>query len=218
MNKDKQRRGGLFSSPNAVNIITLLAATLAVVLLVLFLAKKLVASNNSDVPAGLNTATLAVSGQTTVTTVTTAVTTAQSSSVSQSGAGSVSDTSAGTTATQYEQADDIAYVVTYVQLKAQPDPDSANVICMSPNVKVKVLERRTDGYIQLTFLNGDGTNITGYVKTEYLSPAPVERTTAAQTEAPEETLAQAPADTTAATTKEQPAPLIETQATTAAGE
>ena len=171
-------RASLFHSSNAVNVITIVAVTLVCVVLVLVLAKGLFTSNSKEVPAGLNTATLA--NQSAAASGTTAVSVTSASSASSASSG---ETTAA--ATTVPTDDSTAYVVTYVQLKAQPNQDAANVICMSPNIKVKILERREDGYVQVTFLNGDGTSCTGYVKTEYLSPTPVERTTAAETAAAE---------------------------------
>ena len=189
MNKKDEGRASLFHSSNAVNIITIIVVTLVCIILVLLLAKGLFASNSKEVPAGLNTATLANSAAAASQTTTASVT--SSSSVTSAAGGET------TAAVTTEPRDDsVAYVVTYVQLKAQPNQDAANVVCMSPNIKVKILERREDGYVQLTFLNGDGTNCTGYVKTEYLSPTPVERTTAAET-APAETEQPSSAVTTA---------------------
>ncbi|SDB27095.1 hypothetical protein SAMN02910317_01354 [Ruminococcaceae bacterium FB2012] len=196
MNKEKKQRASLFHSSNAVNIITIIVVTLVCIVLVLVLAKGLFASNSKDVPAGLNTATIANS----------AAGASQSASATTTSAAPVSGTTAAggsvSEVTTEARDDSVAYVVTYVQLKAQPNQDSANVICMSPNIKVKILERREDGYIHLTFLNGDGTECSGYVKTEYLSPTPVERTT--------------PAETTAAS--EQEVPASETTAVTGVSE
>ena len=185
-NKDNGK-ASLFHSPNVVNILTIIIVTLVCVVLVLVLAKGLFSSNSKDVPAGLDTGTIAngaaSAGAQSVSSVSTsasAVTTTAAPAASVSGTG-VSETTVSTA----EVNDSVAYVVTYVQLKTQPDQDSANVICMSPNIKVNVLERRDDGYIKIAFHNFDGTDYTGYVKTEYLSPTPVERTTttAAVTEA-----------------------------------
>ena len=176
MNKKNEGKASLFHSSNAVNIITIIVVTLVCIVLVLVLAKSLFASNSKEVPAGLNTGTIAnSSAAASVTAVTT------TTAVDVSGTAPAGSSETASAVTTEARDDSVAYVVTYVQLKAQPNQDAANVICMSPNIKVKILERREDGYVQLTFLNGDGSNCTGYVKTEYLSPTPVERTTPAET-------------------------------------
>ena len=203
MDKKDTGRGSLLRSPNVVNILTIIIVTSVCIILVLVLAKGLFASNSKDVPAGLNTGTVAGAAAPAAQTVTSPSAT-PSASASASGTGAGASAAAVTTVTAAEVDDSVAYVVTYVQLKAQPNPDSANVICMSPNIKVKILERRDDGFIHLSFLNGDGSTLSGYVKTEYLSPTPVERTTTTtvMTEAPAaETAADgttAPGQTTAA--------------------
>lgn len=221
MRKNSGDKASVFHSSNVVNVLTILVITLVSVVLVLFVAKGLFASNSKDVPAGLNTATLTKAAPAAVTTLSDSVAAQTTTVSSASGAASETGTSAGTTTaavttTTVVQDDSVAYVVTYVQLKAQPDPDSANVICMSPNIKVNILERRTDGYVQLSFLNSDRTTITGYVKNEYLSPVPVEKTTAASTETPETTTASQEAVTTTTTAAYVPVIDKVTDQTTAA--
>ncbi|MBR4554719.1 MAG: SH3 domain-containing protein [Ruminococcus sp.] len=164
MGRNGGQRAKLFNSPSVVNIVAMIVVTIFSVCVVVLLAKGLFASNSSEVPAGLDTGTIP-----TTTTAVPAATEITSKTTTASATASAVSTSA---------ADDgTAYVVTYVQLKSMPDEGSSNVVCMSPNIKVKVLERRDDGYVQLSLLNGDGTTLTGYVKNEYLSPVPVDRQT-----------------------------------------
>ncbi len=210
MSKKDSQKASLLRSANLVNILTLTVVTIACVVLVLFLSKRLFSSNNKDIPATLNTATLAAAAPAAVTDVTASGTVTAKASASASEVSSQTETAASETTAAVDNS--VGYVVTYVQLKAKPDQESENLMCMSPNLKVKIMERRDDGYIYLTFLNGDGTTYTGYVKQEYISPTEVERTTAAATTAAEaETTTEIPVQTT---TTVSHVLLIETQSST----
>ena len=56
---------------------------------------------------------------------------------------------------------DVAY------LKREPDEESENIIVMSPNIEVDVLETLDNGWTKITFLNVTG-QLTGYVQSTYL--------------------------------------------------
>ena len=55
--------------------------------------------------------------------------------------------------------------VTY--LKTEPDEESENVIVLSPNIEVDVLETLDSGWTKVTFLNVTG-QLTGYIQSTYL--------------------------------------------------
>ena len=55
--------------------------------------------------------------------------------------------------------------VTY--LKQEPDEESENIIVLSPNIEVDVLETLDSGWTKITFLNVTG-QLTGYVQSSYL--------------------------------------------------
>lgn len=175
---EKTRRKSAFSSPNFVNVLAIAVVTVFCICIVVLLAKSLFASNSKDVPAGLNTGTV----PNTDTTVAAPLPAGESTS---SKPADTPDNSGGdipaivttttTAAAQTVENTDELYVNKYVQLLAEPKEDAAHVICMSPNVKLTVLERRADGYYKVTFKNYDGTVCTGYVKPECLSIAPVQR-------------------------------------------
>ena len=156
-----------------MTILTVLIAAVLCVILVVFVAKKLFASNSMDVPVGLNTATIA-----------SAVTNIPDAQEQPAVTTSVTKQTTSETVLTTAPLPEEMYVVTYVQLQAEPSVDAANLICMSPNIKVKVLERTSEGYMKVTFLNCDDTVYTGYVLESFLSPVPVERetTTTAETE------------------------------------
>lgn len=164
-----------FASPNFANVAAITVITLFCVCIVVLLAKTLFASNSSEVPEGLNTATLR-NTNTTTTTTTAAVPAATSATVSdQNGLGGGETASVTTTTAASAANSDEMFVSKYVQLLKEPKAGSGNIVCMSPNVKVKVLERRADGYYKVTFKNGDGSTCTGYVMNTFLSPNQVQR-------------------------------------------
>ena len=177
MEKAKENKKRLLSSANAVTILTVLIAAVLCVILVVFAAKKLFASNSREVPVGLDTATIAAA----VTNIPEVQEQPEATTLATEAAVSESVTTASAEPGEM-------YVITYVQLLAEPREDAAHIICMSPNIKVTVLERLSDGYVKLTFVNGDGSACTGYVMNTYLSPTPVERetTAASESEAPAE--------------------------------
>lgn len=174
MSGDPHRKSA-FASPNFVNVMAIAVVTVFSVCIVVLLAKTLFASNSSDVPAGLNTATMP-NTNTTTTAATTAPATTTSDVQTSIGIGGGGDsTSPVLTTTTAAVSSDEMYVSKYVQLLKEPKEGSGNIVCMSPNVKVKVLERRADGFYKVTFKNGDGSTCTGYVMNTFLSATQVQR-------------------------------------------
>lgn len=165
-----RRRKSLFASPNVVNILAIAVTTVFCVCVVVLLAKSLFASNSSEVPVGLNTATISNPAMTTPP----PATVSEEQTAPPTGTLVTSELPAAATTTTAPDSDEL-YVTKYVQLLTEPKEDAEHIVCMSPNIKVKVLERRADGYFKVTFINGDGSTCTGYVLGEFLSSTPVQR-------------------------------------------
>ena len=124
-------------------------------------------SNSSEVPKGINTATIntnesvaepvnsAAPADTSVT---------DNSSVDESGA--VTDVSSD----ESSQTDvlEVMYVTEYAYLHVAPDNDAENIVCMSPGVQVNVLGYEDNGYVKISFMNIDGP-LTGYIYKDYLT-------------------------------------------------
>lgn len=129
--------------------------------IVTLVSKALFVSNSADVPAGIDTATISVSQSVppdesadlpaAVTTAAPVTTTA------------LSETTQTTTEHQVVKMK----VLDVVYLKYEPDEDAENVIVMSPNIEVDVLEVLDNGWTKITFLNVTG-QLTGYVQSSYL--------------------------------------------------
>lgn len=162
MSKNVRRRKtpivARISTRGAVAIVVMGIFLMCVVVLV---SKALFVSNSKDMPEGIDTATIATGTQTppdtggqpaVATTTTPAATTAPQSS-----------TTAATTTKQAVKMKllDVAY------LKREPDEESENIIVMSPNIEVDVLETLDNGWTKITFLNVTG-QLTGYVQSTYL--------------------------------------------------
>ncbi|MBR6102365.1 MAG: SH3 domain-containing protein [Ruminococcus sp.] len=163
MSRKDSEKSNILQSANAVNVITILVITAICVALILLLSKSIFSSNSKDVPAGIDTGTISH-------TTTTAATSAPAESAAVTASSTLAETEPAVPA-----GPEYAYIITYVQLLAEPQAESAHLICMSPNIKVEVLERRADGFCQVSFLNGDGTTYTGYVLEDYLSSAEINR-------------------------------------------
>lgn len=188
----------VFHSQNAVNIAAIFGIAAFCVVVVILLAKGLFASNTAEVPEGINTATVSS---------TTPAETTEAPAESEAEAQSTETASAPAATSAAAPAEpEKAYITNYVQLLEEPAEDAAHIICMSPNIEVTVLERRDDGYVKLTFLNGDGTTCTGYVLSTFLKASRDEVVTEApeETEAPAEEETEAPAETEAPVWTEAP--------------
>ena len=171
MSRKEKEKSNILGSANSVNVIAVMVITVFCIGAILLLAKTIFASNEKDVPAGLYTGTIPNTAMTTTTTTVSSAAPAQSAAI----------TAAPETAAPDPNAPETAYIVRYVQLLEEPQAESKKLICMSPNIKVQVLERRPDGFCKVTFLNGDGTTYVGYALAEDLSAAPVDRNTTTTT-------------------------------------
>lgn len=155
------------ASGNTASVVAIIVVGIFVLCVILLLAKGLFASNSSEVPKGINTATIntnesvaepvnsAAPADTSVT---------DNSSVDESGA--VTDVSSD----ESSQTDvlDVMYVTEYAYLHVAPDNDAENIVCMSPGVQVNVLEYEDNGYVKINFMNIDGP-LTGYIYKDYLT-------------------------------------------------
>ena len=129
--------------------------------LVVIASKAFFISNSKNIPEGIDTATIAASTKTptdssgqpaAVTTTVPVTTTAPQTSSEQE-----------TTTKQVVKMK----VLDVTYLKTEPDEESENVIVMSPNIEVDVLETLDSGWTKVTFLNVTG-QLTGYIQSTFL--------------------------------------------------
>ena len=129
---------------------------------VVLISKAFFVSNSKTMPEGIDTAT--------VTAATTPVP-ADESAVPGAVTTTVPVTTTAPPATTTEASTTKAAVkmkvldVTY--LKQEPDEQSENIIVLSPNIEVDVLETLDSGWSKITFLNVTG-QLTGYIQTTFL--------------------------------------------------
>ena len=138
------------------------ALTVLAICVVLIVAKGLFSSNNTDIPAGIYTGTI----NTNQAAVAPEVSSTDDSSADASSAAdenSEDDSSV---------AEEKAYVTEYANLHTEPSKDAEDIVCMSPNVEVTVLEKLDNGYWKIFFVNIDGPT-TGYLWSGYLQPTPL---------------------------------------------
>ena len=147
------------ASGNTASVVAIIVVGIFVLCVILLLAKGLFASNSSEVPKGINTATINTNES-----VAEHVNSTDNSSVDESGA--VTDVSSD----ESSQTDvlEVMYVTEYAYLHVAPDNDAENIVCMSPGVQVNVLEYEDNGYVKINFMNIDGP-LTGYIYKDYLT-------------------------------------------------
>ena len=163
-------------SPMKIKLSGVVALTVLAMCIVLLVAKGLFSSNDTDIPAGVYTGTINTN-QTTVPPIDTIDnSTSESSASSESAADSdleestsAADSSADSTSTEDGEK---AYVTEYANLHTEPSKDAENIVCMSPNVEVTVLEKLDNGYWKIYFVNVDGPT-TGYLWNGYLQSEPL---------------------------------------------
>ena len=163
--KNKKTRPVLSGAAGVIAIVVVGIFMLCVIFLI---AKGLFSSNSSEVPNGLNTATLNTNTDVTAApaqTEATGTTPASDSDGSQDASSGADDQPQG----------DLMYVLEYAYLHVTPDNESENIICLSPGCQVTAQGQEDNGYVKVTFQNIDGP-LTGYVykdylTTEYVQPA-----------------------------------------------
>ncbi|MBR6045484.1 MAG: hypothetical protein IKP47_07610 [Ruminococcus sp.] len=180
MSKKEKSRGNILGSVNAVNIIVIIIVAAISIGVIVLLAKSLFASNSKDVPEGIYTGTVTNHS---ATSYTSSMPLAPETSASEQTTSSVTETAPPETSSTTAAASEQMYITNYVQLKASGDQKAENLICMSPNIRVKVYERLESGYVKVGFHNSDGNDYVGYVLASFLSPEPVQRDTTTTTAA-----------------------------------
>lgn len=154
------------TSGNAASVVAIIVVSIFVLCVILLLAKGLFASNSSEVPKGINTATINTDesvpepAESSVPADTSAV---EDDSSAESGA--VTDVTDDSSQTEVLE---VMYVTEYAYLHVAPDNEAENIVCMSPGVEVNVLEYEDNGYVKITFMNIDGP-LTGYIYKDYLT-------------------------------------------------
>ncbi|WP_294586108.1 SH3 domain-containing protein [uncultured Ruminococcus sp.] len=154
------------TSGNAASVVAIIVVGIFVLCVILLLAKGLFASNSSEVPKGINTAT--------INTDESVPEPAESSAPADTSA--VEDDSSAESGVVTDVTDDssqtdvleVMYVTEYAYLHVAPDNEAENIVCMSPGVEVNVLEYEDNGYVKITFMNIDGP-LTGYIYKDYLT-------------------------------------------------
>jgi len=145
------------ASGNTASVVAIIVVGIFVLCVILLLAKGLFASNSSEVPKGINTATINTNES-----VAEPVNSAAPADTSVSDNSSVDESGAVTDVLE------VMYVTEYAYLHVAPDNDAENIVCMSPGVQVNVLEYEDNGYVKINFMNIDGP-LTGYIYKDYLT-------------------------------------------------
>ena len=154
----------------AAGIIAIIVVGIFMLCVIFLIAKGLFSSNSSEVPSGLNTATL-----NTNTELTTAALESASETVSTQATPDSENITDESSQAAEEGTGEQMYVLEYAYLHVAPDNESENIICLSPGVVVTILGQEENGYIKISFQNIDGP-MSGYVykdylTTEYVQPA-----------------------------------------------
>lgn len=154
----------------AAGIIAIIVVGIFMLCVIFLIAKGLFSSNSSEVPSGLNTATL-----NTNTELTTALPESTAETVSTQVTPESQTSSEASSETAQEGSGETMYVLEYAYLHVSPDNESENIICLSPGVVVTILGQEENGYVKISFQNIDGP-MSGYVykdylTTEYVQPA-----------------------------------------------
>ena len=129
------------------SVVAIIVVGIFVLCVILLLAKGLFASNSSEVPKGINTATI---------------------NTNESVAEPVNSAAPADTSVTDNSSVEVMYVTEYAYLHVAPDNDAENIVCMSPGVQVNVLEYEDNGYVKINFMNIDGP-LTGYIYKDYLT-------------------------------------------------
>ncbi len=163
MSRSRKRKAPIVARISPGGAVAIIIMGIFAMCLIVIVSKAVFVSNSKDVPEGIDTATIAGSNvqpadssgelSAAVTTTVTQATSAPQSSTEQQ------------TTTEKQVVKMKIVDVTY--LKAEPDEESENVMYLSPNIEVDVLETLDSGWTKITFLNVTG-QLTGYVQTSFL--------------------------------------------------
>lgn len=138
-----------------------------VVCLVIFMAKGMFSSNNDDIPVGIETGTINTAKEAPAPEKDSDKNQQKDNKDTSIADESVSESSSTDDESSDTEVAETAFVNQYAYLHTEPDKDAENIVCMSPNIEVTVLEKLDNGYWKVTFMNIDGQK-TGYVWNEYL--------------------------------------------------
>lgn len=165
-NNTKQKQS-ISLSAGGIAVIAIFA-----ICIVLFMAKGIFFSGDAELPAGIDTGTINTN-QTTPAVEANAESkkTKKDNEINDSSQKDIQESSE-TDESSTAESNETAFVNQYAYLHTQPDKDAENIVCMSPNIEVTVLEKLENGYWKVTFLNIDGQK-TGYVWNEYLQSSPL---------------------------------------------
>lgn len=183
---DKNDKRPSLQNSSLMGVAAIIVVGIFVICVIIVLAKGLFASNNSDVPDGLYTGTIsseadvpssvddAASADDTKSQAESDISADSSDeNASQADSESSSDVdsdSSSDDSSEAETSGQTAYVTEYAYLRTEPDQNAEQLICMSPNLEVTVLETGFDGYSKVYFMNF-GERLEGYVYDGYLSYA-----------------------------------------------
>ncbi|MDE6149303.1 MAG: SH3 domain-containing protein, partial [Ruminococcus sp.] len=139
------------------------------VCIVIFMAKGLFSNSDNGLPAGIDTGTINTNQTSPATEANADLSDKKSKNTSKT---EKESESSKTEDSSIAESIETAFVNQYAYLHTEPDKDAENIVCMSPNIEVTVLEKLESGYWKVTFMNIDGQK-TGYVWNEYLQSSPV---------------------------------------------
>ncbi|MBR7007933.1 MAG: SH3 domain-containing protein [Ruminococcus sp.] len=167
----RKRKTPLVARISPGGAVAIIVMGVFVMCLVVLVSKALFVSNSKDVPEGIDTATIGTNTQPVEASSNESTPAQTSASASAKPADASASQSQSVSQSQTQSTTEKAVVkmkvldVTY--LKEQPDEKSQDVIILSPNIVVDVLETLDSGWTKITFLNVTG-QLTGYIQTSYL--------------------------------------------------
>lgn len=167
----RKRKTPLVARISPGGAVAIIVMGVFVMCLVVLVSKALFVSNSKDVPEGIDTATIGTNTQPVEASSNENTPAQTSASASAKPADASASQSQSVSQSQTQSTTEKAVVkmkvldVTY--LKEQPDEKSQDVIILSPNIVVDVLETLDSGWTKITFLNVTG-QLTGYIQTSYL--------------------------------------------------
>ena len=142
-----------------VGVVAIIVVAVFVIGVIIIFAKSLFSGVESDLPIGLDTAT--------VTKAEAAPAQTESTEKEKKTTKKSADKEKKTTTTTTEGMGTKS-VLEYAYLRKEPAPEGEAIICMSPGVEVTILsEADENGYVKATFLDVSG-QLTGYVHESYL--------------------------------------------------
>ena len=142
-----------------VGVVAIIVVAVFVIGVIIIFAKSLFSGVESDLPIGLDTAT--------VTKAEAALAQTESTEHEKKTTKKSADKEKKTTTTTTEGMGTKS-VLEYAYLRKEPAPEGEAIICMSPGVEVTILsEADENGYVKATFLDLSG-QLTGYVHESYL--------------------------------------------------